>query len=211
MNQRFGRLILFTGAGMVAGYLLMHPFAMLAYLLGPHQPQNSWGFFFWARQVHGAFSAQMLAMGLAFSFMGGVAGYALGAWYLQKERLAQERLETERRQAALNTVRELMVTLAHHIRNANMVIGGFSKHLQKHIPEPELRRQLELIHRASHEIDEVLGSLENLSQLEYVQYIEGWRTKMIDLKKELEDRLQSEKAETSVSGPRHSGNENPQL
>jgi signal transduction histidine kinase len=189
MNQSSGRLLLFILAGMVIGYLLMHPFAMLAYILGPHHPHGSWDFSLWARQVHGAFSPEMLVMGLAFSFMGGLAGFGLGAWYLQKVRLAQEQLETQRRQAALNTVRELMVTLAHHIRNANMVIGGFSQHLQKHISDPELRRQLELIHRASHEIDDVIVALENVSQLDHAQYIDGWRTKMIDLKTELEARL----------------------
>jgi signal transduction histidine kinase len=204
VNQRFGRLILFTLTGMVVGYVLMHPFAMLAYILGPHHPHEPWDLFLWGRQVYAAFSTEMLVMGLAFSFMGGVAGFGLGAWYLQKERLAQEQLETQRRQAALNTLRELMVTLAHHIRNANMVIGGFSKHMQKHISDPELRRQLELIHRASHEIDDVIASLENISQIEHVQYIDGWRTKMIDLKKELEERLQSSKAEASGSDPRHS-------
>jgi signal transduction histidine kinase len=192
VNQRFGRLLLFTLAGMVMGYLLMHPFAMLAYILGPHHPHGSWDVSLWARQVHGAFSPEMLVMGLAFSLMGGAAGFGLGAWHLQKERLAQEQLETQRRQTALNTVRELMVTLAHHIRNANLVIGGFSQHLQKHISDPELRRQLELIHRASHEIDEVIASLENLSQIDQVQYIDSWRTEMIDLKKELEARLDTE-------------------
>jgi signal transduction histidine kinase len=192
VNHRFGRLLLFTLAGMVAGYLLMHPFAMLSYILGPHHPHGSWDFSLWARQVYASFSAEMLVMSLAFSFMGGVAGFSLGAWHLQKERLAQEQLETQRRQAALNTVRELMVTLAHHIRNANLVIGGFSQHLQKHISDPELRRQLELIHRASHEIDDVIVSLENLSQLDHVQYIDGWRTQMIDLKQELEARLDAE-------------------
>jgi signal transduction histidine kinase len=183
------RLILFTLAGIVIGYLLMHPFAMLAYILGPHHPHDFWDFSLWARQVHGAFSPEMLVMGLAFSFLGGLAGFGLGAWSLQKVRLAQEQLETQRRQAALNTVRELMVTLAHHIRNANMVIGGFSQHLQKHISDPELLRQLELIHRASHEIDDVILALENISQLDHAQYIDGWRTKMIDLKTELEARL----------------------
>jgi signal transduction histidine kinase len=192
VNQRFGRLLLFTLAGMVMGYLLMHPFAMLAYILGPHHPHGSWDVSLWARQVHGAFSPEMLVMGLAFSLMGGAAGFGLGAWHLQKERLAQEQLETQRRQTALNTVRELMVTLAHHIRNANLVIGGFSQHLQKHISDPELRRQLELIHRASHEIDEVIASLENLSQIDQVKYIDSWRTEMIDLKKELEARLDAE-------------------
>lgn len=189
MNHRSGRLILFTLAGMVAGYLLMHPFAMLAYILGPHHPHEPWDTSLWTHQVHAAFSFEMLVMGLAFSFMGGVAGFGLGAWYLQKERLAQEEMETQRRQAALNTVRELMVTLAHHIRNANLVIGGFSRRLQKHISDPELRRQLELIHRASHEIDDVILSLENLSQIDHAQYIDGWRTQMIDLKKALEARL----------------------
>ncbi|MDO9532386.1 MAG: hypothetical protein Q7O12_09665 [Deltaproteobacteria bacterium] len=170
----------------------MHPFAMLAYILGPHHPHGSWDFSLWARQVQATFSPEMVVMGLAFSLMGGAAGFGLGAWYLQKERLAQEQLETQRRQAALNTVRELMVTLAHHIRNANLVIGGFSQHLQKHITDPELRHQLELIHRASHEIDEVIVSLENVSKIDHAQYIDGWRTQMIDLKKELEARLKAE-------------------
>ena len=186
------RLIWFTLAGIVMGYLLMHPFAMLAYILGPHHPHESWDISLWARQLHAAFSPEMLVMGLAFSFMGGVAGFGLGAWHLQKELLAQEQLETQRRQAALNTVRELMVTLAHHIRNSNMVIGGFSQHLQKHISDPELRRQLELIHRASDEIDDVILALENVSQIDHAQYIDGWRTQMIDLKKELEARLDAE-------------------
>lgn len=194
MNHRFGRMFLFTLAGMALGYLLMHPFAMLAYILGPHHPHVSVNFILLGRQIYSAFGYDMLAMGLAFVFMGGVAGFGLGAWYLQRESLAQERLETQRRQAALNTVRELMVTLAHHIRNANMVIGGVSQHLQKHISDPELRRQLELIHRASHEIDDVILALENVSQLEHAQYIDGWRTKMIDLKTELEARLDTKAA-----------------
>jgi signal transduction histidine kinase len=192
VHHRFGRLIIFILAGMAAGYILMHPFAMLAYMLGPHHPQGSWDASLWAHQVHNAFSAEMLVMGLAFSLMGGVAGFGLGAWYLQKESLVLEQLETERRQATLDAVREFMVTLAHHIRNANLVIGGFSKHMQRHISDPELIRQAEMIHRASHEIDEVILALENVSQLDHTQYIDGWRTKMIDLKKALEAHLDTE-------------------
>jgi signal transduction histidine kinase len=202
VNRRFGRLFLFTLAGMVLGYLLMHPFAMLAYVLGPHHPHASMDFTLLGRQLYSAFGYDMLAMGLAFVLMGGVAGFGLGAWYLQKESLAQEQLESQRRQAALNTLRELMVTLAHHIRNANMVIGGFSKHMQKHTSDPEMIRQMELIHRASHEIDDVIISLENITKLDHAKYIEGWQTKMIDLKQELEGRLQAQKAETAAIEPR---------
>jgi signal transduction histidine kinase len=194
MHHRYRCLILFTLAGMIAGYLLMHPFAMLAYVLGPHHPHEPWSASLWARQVHAAFSTGMLVMGLAFAFMGGVAGFALGAWYLQKERLTQEQLETQRRQAALDTVRELMVTLSHHIRNANMVIGGFSQHLEKHLSDPELIRQAAMIRRAAHDIDDVIVSLEGITEIHRAKYIDHWHTQMIDLKQELEKRLQAQKA-----------------
>lgn len=194
MNRNFARLTLFTLAGMLAGYLLVHPFAMLAYVLGPQHPHASMDPSLLGRQLSLAFGVDMLAMGLAFALMGGVAGFGLGAWHLQKERLAREHLESQRRQAALNTLRELMVTLSHHIRNANMVIGGFSKHMQKHITDPEFIQQLQMIHRASHEIDEVILSLENISQVDRTKYINGWQTEMIDLKKELDARLKAKEA-----------------
>ena len=44
-----------------------------------------------------------------------------------------------------------MVTLAHHIRNANVVIGGFSSRMIKNLPDPEVQRQLQLIQQASRE------------------------------------------------------------
>ncbi len=121
-------------------------------------------------------------MGGAFAFMGGVAGLFLGAWYLKKE-------ESQRRQVALKTLQELMVTLAHHIRNANIVIGGFSSRMLKSLPEPEVQRQLHLIQQASREIEAVIASLESLSQIDRAKYISEWETKMIDLKQELKARL----------------------
>jgi signal transduction histidine kinase len=131
----------------------------------------------------------MLAMGGAFAFMGGVAGLCLGAWHLQ-------RVESQRRQAALQTLRELMVTLAHYIRNANQVIGGFSAHLQKHLEDPELLCQLGLIHQASHEIDQVINSLESLTEMNHSRYIGPWETSMIDLKQDLETRLEGRRKAT---------------
>ncbi len=100
-----GRVIIFTLAGMVLGYLLMHPFAMLAYILGPYHFHEPWDFSLWVRQLYSAFSVEMLVMGWAFAFMGGVAGFGLEAWYLQKERLAQEQLESQRRQPAASPLR----------------------------------------------------------------------------------------------------------
>jgi len=187
--MRKSRIIWFTLAGMLLGYLLMHPFAMLAYLLGPQHPPVPMGANLWGMQVSQSFSAAGLTMGGAFTFLGGLAGFFFGIWYLQKEKLTAERLESQRRRVALETLQELMVTLAHHIRNANMVIGGFSSRMIKHLPDPEVQRQLELIQQASREIEAVIAALESLPQIDRAQYIGAWDTKMIDLKQELESRL----------------------
>ncbi len=189
----------FSLAGMVAGYLLVHPFAMLAYVLGPQQAQTPLDFSLWGRQVHLAFNADMLAMGGAFALMGGVAGLGLGLWYAQKERRIAENLESQRRLAALETLQELMVTLAHHVRNANVVIGGFSSRLGKRTADPETQRLLGMIQQASREIDAVIDSLENLSQIDRTQYVGAWETKMIDLSQELKARLEA----TDTKGKHH--------
>jgi signal transduction histidine kinase len=174
---------------MLVGYLLIHPFAMLASTLGPRLPPFPIGFSFWGHHLRVSFGSEMLVMGTAFAFMGGLAGFFFGIWYYQKERLTAERLESQRRQVALETLQELMVTLAHHIRNANVVIGGFSSRMMKNLPDPEVQRQLQLIQQASREIEAVIASLENLSKIDRASYIGEWDTTMIDLKKELEARL----------------------
>ena len=68
----------FTLAGIVVGYLLMHPFAMLAYTLGPQNPHTPMDITIWGHQIHLSFSADMLAMGGAFAFMGGLPVSAWG-------------------------------------------------------------------------------------------------------------------------------------
>jgi signal transduction histidine kinase len=186
--MRKSKIIWFTLAGMVVGYLLVHPFAMLANTLGPRMPDFPMKFSFWGHHLRVSFSPEMLAMGGAFAFMGALAGFCLGAWYLQKERWTAAKIDSQKRLAALETLRDLMVTLAHHIRNSNMVIGGFSAHLSKHIADPELQRQLQVIRQASREIEAVIDSLQNLTEISTVKYITEGQARMIDLKKELEAR-----------------------
>jgi len=137
-------------------------------------------------------------MGVAFAFMGGLAGFCLGLWYVQKERWVAENLESQRRLAAMETLRELMVTLAHHIRNANVVIGGFSARILKNTEDPEMQRQLKLIQQASQEIEAVIASLESLSKIDRSQYIGAWETKMIDLSQELKARLATFKSPRDI-------------
>ncbi len=184
-----GTMVWFTLAGMAAGYLLVHPFAMAAYILGPHQPIVLVDFSLFGRQMHLAFSRDMLAMASAFSIMGGVVGFTFGAWYRQRERLAREELKSQRRLAALETLQELMVTLAHHIRNANMVVGGFSAHLLKHLGDSDFQEQLRQIQQASREIEAVIASLESLTEISTASYTTDGTARMIDLKEALEARL----------------------
>lgn len=185
----YARLIWFTLGGVVAGYLLMHPFAMLAYVLGPQHMSASLGFKTWAHQMHLAFSPDMLVMGGAFAIMGGVSGFCLGVWSIQKERWLAEKLESQQRLVALKTLRELMVTLAHYIRNSNLVIGGFSSHLLKDISDDDSTHKLQMIQQASREIEAVINALQNLTEISTVEYTTKGRARMIDLEKELEPHL----------------------
>jgi len=136
--------------------------------------------------MHLAFSPDMLVMGGAFAFMGGISGFCLGAWHRQKERWMAEKLESQQRLVALETLKELMVTLAHHIRNSNTVIGGFSARLLKHISEVESAPQLQMIQQASREIEAVVNSLQNLTEISTVKYATEGQARIIDLRKELE-------------------------
>ncbi len=193
------KIIWFTLAGMLLGYLLIHPFAMLANTLGPRLTHLPMDFSLWGHHLRISFGPEMLAMGGAFAFMGGLAGFFFGIWYYQKERLTMERLESQRRQVALETLQELMVTLAHHIRNANVVIGGFSSRMIKNLTDPEAQRQMQLIQRASREIEAVIASLESLTKIDHARYIGDWETRMIDLKQELEARLAAFESPRDVS------------
>jgi signal transduction histidine kinase len=183
------RLSCYTVAGMILGVILMHPFAMLAYTLDPQHPHGSMDIYLWGRQLWGAFRGAMLTMATTFALMGGVAGFSLGAWSIQRERLIAVQLESQRRLAALETTKELMITLAHYIRNANVVIGGFSGRLLKSIAETEAQEQLGLVQKASREIEAVIATLENLTEVSTTQYTNSGRELMIDLRQALESRL----------------------
>jgi signal transduction histidine kinase len=186
---------------MVAGFFLVHPFAMVVNTLDPLHPHQSLNLSLEMTQIRLAFSRGMLAMGAAFALMGGLAGFGLGAWHLQKERWMAEKLESQRRLAALETLQELMVTLAHHIRNANVVIGGFSRRLQKRVSDPKMEQHLQMIRQASREIEAVIASLENLSEIDHARYTSAWDTRMINLKKELEARLAASRLAKSPHEP----------
>jgi signal transduction histidine kinase len=183
------KVVWFILAGMGVGILLIHPVARLAYTMGHLHPGTPLSIPLVLDELRRAFGPDLIPVGLAFAGLGGAVGWLMGAWYLQKEKLAAEQMECLRSLTALETLKELMVTLAHYIRNANMVVGGFSAHLLKCIPDPECQEQLHLIQQAAQEIDAVITSLQNLSEINTVEYTASSHELMIDLKKDIEARL----------------------
>jgi signal transduction histidine kinase len=183
------KIVWFTLAGVTFGILLVHPVATLVYTLEHHPPSVPLSLTFVLHQLGRAFGPHLMPIGLVFAFLGGVAGWIGGSWFLEKKRLEMERIEHLKSITALETLKELMVTLAHYIRNANMVVGGFSSRLIKCIPEPELQEELQLIQQASQEIDAVIAALQELTEISTVKYTAGSHERMIDLKKDLEARL----------------------
>jgi signal transduction histidine kinase len=184
-----GKQVWFTLAGVAVGILLVHPVAMLVYTMEHHPPSAPLSVPFVLHQLRRAFSPYLVRIGLVFAFLGGVAGWIAGSWFLQKKRLEAEKIEHLRSITALETLKELMVTLAHYIRNANMVVGGFSARLSKSIPDPDLQKELRLIQEASREIDAVIAALQDLTKISTVEYTASSHERMIDLKKDLEARL----------------------
>jgi signal transduction histidine kinase len=196
-----GKIIWSTLAGAVIGLLLVHPVAMLAYGMEHYHPSGPVNLAYFLHLMRQAFGPGLVHMGLFFALLGGAAGFGLGIFFLQKKRLLAETMECQRSLAGLETLRELMITLAHYIRNANMVIGGFSGRMLKQCPGLELQEELRLIQEASQEIDAVIASLQNLTEISTVEYTASSHELMIDLKKELEARL----AKAHLSEDRNQG------
>ena len=195
----FHRILWPTLAGMALGFFVIQPLNVLVYNLAPQVRLAFHDINFWKRWLEMTTNSTSIFMGLAFSLLAGITGFWFGSWLYQRDRLAAERMESARRLSALETSKALMVTLAHYIRNANMVIGGFSDHLQRHVSEQRHKDRLQLIHAASREIGAVVDSLQDLVQIRTTEYIASGTAKMIDLQKEIEKRL----AATYASNERH--------
>ena len=173
----------------MVGFFIIQPLNILVYNLAPQIRLEFQNISFWKRLLVMSMDATSLFMGLFYAFFGGITGLCFGLWLYQRDRLQAEQIESARRLAALETLKELMVTLAHYIRNANMVIGGFSGNLAHHLADDQQKEHAQLIHQASIKIDSVIDSLENLTEISVTQYTTSGTAQMIDLKQELEENL----------------------
>jgi signal transduction histidine kinase len=181
--------------GVLLGFFVIQPLNVLVYNLSPQIRLEFHNISFWKRLLDMSTDSVSLFMGLFYAVFGGITGLCLGLWLYQKDRFQAEQLESARRLTALTTMQELMVTLAHYIRNANMIIGGFSHNLAQHLAESQPKEQAALIHQASQKIDAVINSLENLTEISLTQYTTSGTARMIDLKQELDQKLGAAQAQ----------------
>ena len=175
--------------GMLLGFFVIQPLNVLVYNLAPQIRLEFHNISFWKRLLEMSTDSISLFMGLAYAVLGGITGLVFGMWLYQRDCLQAEQIESARRLTALKTLQELMVTLAHHIRNANMIIGGFSNILAQHLAEGRQKEQAQLIRQESKNIDAIIDSLESLTEISVTQYTTSGTAQMIDLKQELEENL----------------------
>jgi signal transduction histidine kinase len=175
--------------GIFLGFFVIQPLNILVYNLAPQIRLEFHKISFWKRLLVMSMDSTSLFMGLFYAVFGGITGLCFGLWLYQRDRLQAEQIESARRLAALETLKDLMVTLAHYVRNANMVIGGFSGNLVHHLTDAQQKEHAQLIHQASKKIDSVIDSLENLTEISITHYTTSGTARMIDLKKELDGKV----------------------
>jgi hypothetical protein len=82
-----------TFLGAAAGYLILHPYPMLVYMLYEQEGVILQDL---AQAVVFSFKFRMLPMGIPFALLGGVAGMCLGLWLDAKKKRAEAELQIEK-------------------------------------------------------------------------------------------------------------------
>jgi hypothetical protein len=183
------RIVLLSLAGGSVGYLLLHPYTMLVYGLYGHHGAGLEGMELrrLLEEVPAAFRLDMVPMGLPFALIGALIGLLMGFWLEARSR----RFEMEKRLLAVDTLRQLMITLAHHLLNAVQGIGGFAAMALRKEQDEDKRRPLEIIKKESIRIEAVVKALQSLESVTTERYTKSSETLMIDIRKEQQEKIEA--------------------
>ncbi len=141
-----------------------------------------------------SFHPDMLLMGIPFVLLGAVSGMLLGSWLSARA----HQIEMEKKFLALETVRHLTVTLAHHLLNAAAGVRLAASWAIRKEQDEEIRQRLEAIREETWRIEAVVETLKTLDTVATERYIKGSMTMMIDIRKELMERLERSETEQSL-------------
>lgn len=187
MKKR-SKYALFAIAGAAAGYFVFHPYTMIAHILVDrgHNELHLKDFF---EAFSKSLTVEMTFMALAFAVFGTGVGLLTSALSERKRRLFETEMENEKRRIAIETLQHLMITLSHHLLNANTVIGGTAHRCRKRATDAELIESLDLIRQKAAKIDAVIGALKKITEITTADYTSEGKGLLIDISKEIEENL----------------------
>lgn len=107
----------------------------------------------------------------------------------ENRRLRMAELENENKKVALETLRQLMVTLSHYLLNANAIVGGMVRRCRKAQSLTEIDRPLQVIEAQAKKIEIVIGALKRVTDIKTTSYTSETNTLMIDVAKEIDEAL----------------------
>ena len=186
--KKYSRYALFAISGAAAGYFVFHPYTMIAHMfadLGHNE--------LLLKDFYEAFSksltVEMTFMALAFAVFGAGVALLIGVLSERKRRLFEAEMENGKRMTAIDTLQRLMITLSHHLLNANTVIGVTAHRSRRHATDAGLIESLDLIREEAAKIDAVIGALKKLTEIKTADYTSEGKDLMIDISKEIDENL----------------------
>ena len=108
---------------------------------------------------------------------------------MEKRRLRMAELENENKRVALETLRQLMVTLSHYLLNANAIVGGMVRRCRRAQSMPEIVHPLQVIEEQAKKIEIVISALKRVTDIKTASYTYETNTLMIDIAKEIDEAL----------------------
>jgi signal transduction histidine kinase len=177
--------------GACLGFLLLRPYTILIYTLFDFIETGNIG-------LHGQISIEgpktfrffMLLTSISFLFFGGVIGLFFGKWYERKQRHIEEQVEREKKEAAIEILRELNVTLSHYIINSSSIIRGFAQRGNRKTDNEKIKEYFSIIQEEVDKTIAVMKGLEAIKEIESIKYVQSGTTMMIDLKKQIKEQLE---------------------
>lgn len=191
------RVLISTFAGAALGFLVLHPYTMLVYGAynqpHAHLPVSWYGH----ATMHlsdalATFQPGMLHMGIPYIVMGGVTGAFYGLWLNARIRWEEVQL----RACAIDTIKQLMVTLSHYLLNAVTIISGYADRAGRKTADETLKGQLAIIKKEAECIEAVVKSLQSVQAVVSESYTKDSETKIIDITEELKKRIEQEGGQT---------------
>jgi len=131
----------------------------------------------------------MVPMASAFVIFGGLVGLLIVLTLERKKKLLILGVENERNQIAVQTLRELMVTLSHHLLNANTIIGGKVRHCRKLVFDKDALETLSDIETQGRKIDATIRSLREVTEMKTMDYTTGGTVTMIDIDEKIRKKM----------------------